>query len=50
MISLFFFSVNPFVILEQVVFQIDLEYIYKINQFVNLVLDSDWLNDEILHR
>ena len=35
--TLFHFSVNPFLILKEVVFQIALQYIYKINQLANLI-------------
>ena len=38
------FSVNLFLILEEVLFQTVLQYIYKINQFANLIPDNILLN------
>ena len=38
------FSVNLFLILEEVFFQTVLQYIYKINQFTNLIPDNILLN------
>ena len=38
------FSVNPFLILEEVFFQTVLQYIYKVNQFANLIPDNILLN------